>query len=372
MLETPKPPMYDLRLPLFLAIYAIGWGLASSSPRVLAVSPAPQTVIVAQTPATKSTQPSVVNASPAYDRQMQAGYRATGEKDYQKALEAFQNALKERPNDIYAQQAIHNIEAYLARQINPLWLLLGLLAILGGLGLAFWLLWRRLSATKVPQKSTRSDVLLESETLPETETAIAQKRLKSEHSANDQNGLADGATDAAADSLLPLQQTTRLPNLDPIAQLIGDLRESDPKKRRKAIWELAQKADSRAMKPLVDLMIDTDSQERSLILEALSQISGRTLKPMNQALAISLQDKNPQVRKNAMRDLTRIYDLMSQISQLLCHAIDDADLDVQETAKWALNQINLQMPPRLDLISRQPQEPSVTVEQSYSESGEDN
>jgi vesicle coat complex subunit len=123
------------------------------------------------------------------------------------------------------------------------------------------------------------------------------------------------------------------------------------------------------MKPLVDLMIDTDSQERTLILEALSQISTRTLKPMNQALAIALQDKNPQVRKNAIRDLTRMYDIMSQISQMLCHSIDDADSEVKETAKWALNQLNLQMPIRLDLTSRAPQG-SVTVEQSYSESAE--
>ncbi|EAM47510.1 hypothetical protein CwatDRAFT_0171 [Crocosphaera watsonii WH 8501] len=76
------------------------------------------------------------------------------------------------------------------------------------------------------------------------------------------------------------------------------------------------------MESLVDLMIHTDSQERSLILEALSQISTRTLKPMNHALTLSLQDKNPQVRKNAIRDLTRIHDLMSQIYQLLCHSIE--------------------------------------------------
>jgi vesicle coat complex subunit len=75
---------------------------------------------------------------------------------------------------------------------------------------------------------------------------------------------------------------------------------------------------------------------------------------MNQALAISLQDKNPQVRKNAIRDLTRIYDLMSQISQMLRHAMDDSDADVQETAKWALSQLNLQMTPtRLDLLPMQ-------------------
>ncbi|WP_198648347.1 HEAT repeat domain-containing protein, partial [Cyanothece sp. BG0011] len=107
-------------------------------------------------------------------------------------------------------------------------------------------------------------------------------------------------------------------------------------------------------------------QERSLILEALSQISARTLKPMNHALSLSLRDNNPQVRKNAIRDLTRIYELMSQISQLLCHAIDDSDREVQETAKWAINQLNTQIPPRLDILTGD-NSSEVTVEQSYSD-----
>jgi vesicle coat complex subunit len=61
---------------------------------------------------------------------------------------------------------------------------------------------------------------------------------------------------------------------------------------------------------------------------------------MNRALALSLQDQNPDVRKNAIRDLTRIYDLVSQISQLLRHAVDDSDAEVQETARWALSQLS--------------------------------
>jgi hypothetical protein len=60
---------------------------------------------------------------------------------------------------------------------------------------------------------------------------------------------------------------------------------------------------------------------------------------------------------------------MSQISQMLAYAIEDADGEVKETAKWALSQLNLQMPSRIDLTARAPQG-SVTVEQSYSEAGE--
>jgi hypothetical protein len=149
------------------------------------------------------------------------------------------------------------------------------------------------------------------------------------------------------DTSLPVQATSRIPGVDLILRLIESLRDDDPRTRRRAVWKLAQMSDSRAMEPLVDSMVDGDSYERSLTLEALAQICSRSLRPMNKALAISLQDKNPQVRKNAIRDLTRLYDVMSQISQLICLALDDSDEEVQETARWAIRQLNLQLTPRL-------------------------
>lgn len=131
----------------------------------------------------------------------------------------------------------------------------------------------------------------------------------------------------------------RLPKKNGVNQLIKDLQDSNLAKRRKAIWELAQRGDSRAVQPLVNLMLESDSQQRSLIIEALSQIGIKTLKPMNRALALSLQDSNPQVRKNAIRDVTLMYELVAQISQLLSYALDDPEADVQETASWALSQL---------------------------------
>ncbi|MBE9128134.1 MULTISPECIES: peptidoglycan-binding protein [unclassified Coleofasciculus] len=125
-----------------------------------------------------------------------------------------------------------------------------------------------------------------------------------------------------------------------INQLIRELREPDPQKRRKAIWELAQRGDSRAVQPLLDLMIDSDSKQRSLIVEALSQIGLRTLQPMNKALSLSLQDGNPEVRKNAIRDVTLMYESVAQISQILSYAIDDPDPEVQETVRWAMGQLD--------------------------------
>jgi hypothetical protein len=149
----------------------------------------------------------------------------------------------------------------------------------------------------------------------------------------------------SAPSLAPLKQdgvtlTTRLAKIDGVEALIGDLHSLDGAQRRKAIWELGQRGDSRAVQPLVDLIVDSDSQQRSLILAAVAEISSRTLKPMNRALLLSLQDESAEVRKNAIRDITRIYELMSQASQLLHYAANDTDTEVQETAHWALNQLH--------------------------------
>jgi hypothetical protein len=134
--------------------------------------------------------------------------------------------------------------------------------------------------------------------------------------------------------------TTRLAKVDIVEAMIADLQNPDPAKRRKAIWELGQQGDSRAMQPLVNLLIDADSQQRSLILAALTEISTRTLKPLNRALMLSLQDQSSEVRKNAIRDATRIYDLILQLSQLVQYATSDTDAEVQETAHWALGQLN--------------------------------
>ena len=51
---------------------------------------------------------------PLFDRYMQAGYRATNQRDYDTALLYFRRALDERPNDPYARQAIQNVERYMS------------------------------------------------------------------------------------------------------------------------------------------------------------------------------------------------------------------------------------------------------------------
>ena len=138
----------------------------------------------------------------------------------------------------------------------------------------------------------------------------------------------------------PLNTTTRLAKANIVETLMTDLHSRDADKRRQGIWELGQRGDSRAIQPLVDLLTDSDSMQRSLILAAVSEIAVRSLKPMNRALMLALQDESPDVRKNAIRDVTRIYDAMAQMNQLLHYAASDTDAEVQDTAHWALNQMN--------------------------------
>jgi HEAT repeats len=134
--------------------------------------------------------------------------------------------------------------------------------------------------------------------------------------------------------------TTRLAKIDIVETLIADLQHPDRTKRCQAIWELGQRGDSRAVQPLADTLVEADSQQRGLILAAIAEISTRTLKPVNRALMLSLQDESADVRKNAIRDATRIYDSMAQVTQLLQYAAHDTDMEVQETAQWALGQLN--------------------------------
>lgn len=152
--------------------------------------------------------------------------------------------------------------------------------------------------------------------------------------------LQSGAVDVASQAMTEGSGAPRLTKINIIDELIEDLDSLDPGVRRKAIWELGQRGNSAAVRPLVRLLADIDSHEQSLVLAALSEIAMQTLKPVNRALAISLQDENPDVRKNAIRDLTRVYDMMGQAGKLLGHAASDDDPDVRRTASWALDQLN--------------------------------
>ena len=53
-----------------------------------------------------------------------------------------------------------------------------------------------------------------------------------------------------------------------------------------------------------------------------------------------MSDNDAEVRKNAIQDLTSLYHSMSTITIRLSKMIDDRDLEVRQTAKWALEQFN--------------------------------
>ncbi|MEH2322233.1 MAG: peptidoglycan-binding protein [Nostoc sp.] len=214
------------------------------------------------------------------------------------------------------------------REKGFIWWLILSIAVLGSIGALVYLLkWFRQSKqvqSEISETKSLSEANKNPMTSPSPETVT-----------NPQT-----ATPPFTTQLLLPEKTSRLVKLNIVDELIQDLRSSDPTKRRKAIWDLGQQGDSRAIQPMVDLMIDADSQESSLILAALAEIGIRTLKPMNRGLAMSLQDESPQVRQNAIRDLTRVYDMMGQMSQMLQHALDDPDAEVQATARYALTQMN--------------------------------
>lgn len=56
-----------------------------------------------------------VQGQDAYTRAMNLGYTYSGEADYQTALINFRRALAQRPGDVYAINAIANMEYYIER-----------------------------------------------------------------------------------------------------------------------------------------------------------------------------------------------------------------------------------------------------------------
>lgn len=224
-----------------------------------------------------------------------------------------------------------------------LWPGIALIAALGSFGIGFVLANRGQAKDDEDIDSPWGKVPNEVSTV--SSNGVSQSPLNGTTNGVTANGGVDGpyrhddalSVMASAESV---GATTRLVKADVIDELVANLQVADPAKRRKAIWELGQRGNSSAVQHLVNGMVDADSKEKSLILAALSEIGIRSLKPMNRALAIALQDDNPDVRKNAIRDLTRVYDLVSQISQMLGHATEDEDPEVRRTAEWALGQLN--------------------------------
>ena len=306
----------------------------------------------------------------AFDRYMQAGYKADVSQDYQLALKHFRKALEIKPNSFYAQKAIANVSNYLAvnaqepgkkpenNQNNGssfLWIFIGVLGTIGISGIVLFYLFKKSQNLDLEPaiKENKSVNSTNSLIASHSETTDPNQHKQSEIDFAEEDTLvappSEKQSEPVTNSLQKTTETqnsqivledTNLPKLDIVPELINDLAKSDRRIRQKTIWELAQRGDSRAMQPLVELMIKVDSQERGLILEAMTQITSRTLKPMNKALMMSLDDDNPRVKQNAIRDLARVYELMNQVTKRLSLVAEDSDEEVQKTATWALKQLN--------------------------------
>ncbi len=319
-------------------------------------------------PEDKAAQKALNNAvNYGFDFYMQAGYVADQERDYQTALKQFEKALTIKPDSFHAKQAFNNINFYIslnnqsennqpennqsespveiepaespveiepeAIDFNKHLLLVGIAVTSIFAGILLFSLFRKV------------EINLDVENLDDQENDVLGDEVILEGSDSSQNVSTNNHQSSerqeSQDTLL-VPPDAIFSQLDLVAKLILDLQSGDREIRHKTIGELAQNGDSRAMTPLVKLMIEADSQERNLILEAMTQITSNTLKPMNQVLIISLGNENSRV-ENAIRDLTEMYELMSQVTERLSQNVNDSDQKVRETAEWALKQLK-QMP----------------------------
>ena len=134
--------------------------------------------------------------------------------------------------------------------------------------------------------------------------------------------------------------TSKTTEIDVVFELIQDLSASDRHLRRKAIWELARIGDSRSIEPLVNIIPQVDALDKSLIINALTQIAHRNFELIHNFLFTSLEDNDPEVRQDAIRDLTALHEPTSLVTQRLSIMLKDPDKEVRKTAQWALNKIN--------------------------------
>ncbi len=203
------------------------------------------------------------------------------------------------------------------------------------------------------QSDSQAENVLDDTVIVEKPQSLANGSGKNNAQLSEQSGLQDTVLvpphtntpkyqEQSQDTVLVPPHVNSIP-LDAVPELIRQLQNGEPTIRSQTIKKLSQSGDSRAMIPLVELMAEADTQETSLILEAMGKITSSMLKPMNQALILSLVDENSQVSQNAIRDLTRMYEIMSQVTERLSQTISDSEQKLPETAQWALKQLK-QMP----------------------------
>ena len=111
-------------------------------------------------------------------------------------------------------------------------------------------------------------------------------------------------------------------------------------RRRKAIWELTKIGDYRSIEPLLKIVPQVGEPDKSLIIEAVTQISSRSFQPINEQLFANLQDRDPGVRLNAVKDLKNLYQFVAPAITKTAQMQSDVDYEVRQTAIQALVQLN--------------------------------
>ncbi len=152
------------------------------------------------------------------------------------------------------------------------WLLLGL-GIVGSIGAVLYCMkwFRQVKQSQHSDcmkwfrqvKQSQHSETLDSDNVSTTPLLPESKTIPDRHQDRIDAINSPDVTTSISPKLLPPEKTSRLTKVNIVDELIKDLYSPDPAKRHKAIWDLGQQGDSRAIQPLVDLMIDADSSARS-------------------------------------------------------------------------------------------------------------
>ena len=134
---------------------------------------------------------------------------------------------------------------------------------------------------------------------------------------------------------------SKIDKIDVVVELIQYLHQPDSDLRREAIWELAQIGDPRGIEPLTKILSQVGSTDRSLVLTAITQITRRSFQPVENLLSSDLDAANPEIKQNAIRDLAALYAFVAPITKQLARMQVDRDMQVRQTAKLAIEQLNL-------------------------------
>lgn len=312
-------------------------------------------------PNNKEAQQAVIRTKGyIYDYNMEKGYEATNNKEYDQALNYFRFAAQQRPDDFYSEQAFNNVQKLKQKQsqgdassfsgqnrllILLIFIFLLLVIIIIALISIGWRVaqMNQSNSQKSNSKQFGEERKTESISTPQQDSMsfprVSEASLNQSVNHRVEEKLA--SKPAPQNSLVQQQQNEMAISEDRTQKLLADLKQANAAQRGKIVWNLASQADSRAIQPLVDLVMTANSQEKSLIIEALAQIGFNNIKPINQALMIALQDQHGQVRKNALRDVTKLYELMLQIQPMIAHTVhNDPDSEVRAIARWALNKLS--------------------------------